>query len=71
VSLGEWCQIFQRMVYLHLQGPNNPPLMMKILRVFEMSGTAHPTVYRHIPQDLSPQQDRCENLKYRMELFAL
>ena len=37
-------------------------LEKKTLRSFETSGTTHPTTRRHIPEDLSFRQHRCENL---------
>jgi hypothetical protein len=38
---------------------------MTALGSFETSGTKYPTAQRHIAEDLSRQQHRCENPKYR------
>jgi hypothetical protein len=40
------------------------PLMITTLRSSETSVTLHPTIQGHVPQDLNPQQYRCENLKF-------
>jgi hypothetical protein len=39
------------------------PLKMKALHSFKMSGNSNQVTARHIPQDLSPEQHRCGNLK--------
>jgi hypothetical protein len=37
----------------------------KALRSFEISGTTHPVIQRHIPEELTLYQYRCKNIKSR------
>jgi len=39
---------------------------MTALRVFENSGTTHPTTTRNLAEELNNQQHRCDNLKSRI-----
>jgi hypothetical protein len=41
-------------------------LKMTAIRIFENSGTTHPTTPRNFEEELNNQQYRCENLKSRI-----
>jgi hypothetical protein len=45
-------------------------LRINALKCFQISGTASPTIQRHIPEQLILQQSRCENLKSRTQLYV-
>jgi len=45
-------------------------LKMEALSSFKTLATTHPLTQHHIPVDLDPHQDHCENLKSRMSCYT-
>ena len=46
-------------------------LEMNVLRYFEKSVTIYHSKWYNIPVEMNLQQNRCDNLKYRIRNFAL